>query len=236
MCGDIRSGYSNYQIEGDRIVRRIIVFVLFFAFQTQAFADQKSDALALEELFQKQSTAVFASPDWHQEINLTIDGCMFTLRNEQHLPPKSAEKSYIEMSYFDLRQIDSKADKVFSEQNKFTIYTSWAKRKPEFNKTMEITIRHLKAAEEARQRLDALGRPSLQALADLSEKLWADALAGPDGDYIRRSYRSREAIDRTRDPRRIYIPLGGFSLHVRPEDHPELVRSVEQYAEAWCQP
>ncbi|MGO4569636.1 hypothetical protein AB4Z52_32480 [Rhizobium sp. 2YAF20] len=215
---------------------RIIVFVLLFASQTQAFADQKSEALALEELFQKQSTAVFSSSDWHQEIDLTIDGCMFMLRNEQHLPLNAALGSSIETSYFDLRQINSKVDQIVAKPNKFTVHVSWVKRPPEFIKTMEIAKRYIKAGEKARQRLNAFGDPSTQALADMGEKLWKDELAGPDGDYLRRSYYSREAIDHTRDPRRVYAPLAGFSLHVRPEDHSELVKSVEQYAGAWCQP
>lgn len=88
-------------------------------------------------LFADQSPEEFSAADWQQEIDLSIDGCRFALRNEQRLPHHS-----------------------------------------------------LQAGKNAREELD---RPDnrekndsdrLQALADMSQRVWHDALTGPDGEFL----------------------------------------------------
>ena len=140
-------------------------------------------------LFADQSPEEFSAADWQQEIDLSIDGCRFALRNEQRLPHHS-----------------------------------------------------LQAGKNAREELD---RPDnrekndsdrLQAPADMSQRVWHDALAGPDGEFLRGNHQIKEAADRKLDARRTFMPFLGFGLHLKPDAVADVIAALDLYKESYCSP
>jgi hypothetical protein len=67
-------------------------------------------------------TAEFSAADRQQEIDLSIDGCRFALRNEQRLPHHSLQKPYAEYSVFNLALLSTRTDQVVKKPNKLTTF------------------------------------------------------------------------------------------------------------------
>jgi len=221
---------------------RILCFGLFTAlvWSPSLGADQQAEAKALETLFANQSSVEFSAVDWHQEINLSIDGCKFALRNEQHLPDQSAQKPYVESSVFNLAILDTRSEQVVKKPNKATTFVSWNTMPDVFKNTLQSSLRLMEAGSMARQKLDGsknhgtADSDRLQAVADMTQRLWADALAGPDGEFLQANHQVREATDRARNPRRTFIPFLGFGLHVKPDAAADVIAALDRYKESWC--
>lgn len=221
---------------------RIVYFGLFTAlgWSPSLAADQQAEAMALEALFSSQSSVEFPNVDWHQVISLSIDGCKFAVRNEQHFSDQSEQKPYVESSVFNLAILDTRSDHVVKKTNKTIMSVSWHAMPDVFKSSVQISLRLMEAGSMARQKLDRsenrgkTDRDRLQALADMSQRLWADALAGPDGDYLLANHQVREAIDGARDPRRTFIPFLGFRLHVKPDAASDMIAALDRYKESWC--
>jgi hypothetical protein len=203
-------------------------------------ADQQADARALETLFTDQSSVEFSAADWHQEIALSIDGCKFALRNEQRLPDQSLQKPYVESSIFNLSILDTRTDQIVKKPNKSTTFVSWQTMPDIFKGTVQKALRLMEAGSMARQKLDRSNdhgngdRDRLQALADMSQRLWEEALAGPGGEFLQANHQVKEATDRARDPRRTFMPFLGFGLHVKPEAVADIIAALHHYKESWC--
>jgi hypothetical protein len=205
-------------------------------------ANQQAEARALEMLFADQSSAEFSAADWHQEIHLSIEGCRFALRNEQRLPHQSLQKPYVESSVFDLAFLNTRTDQVVKKPNKLTTFVSWHTMPEVFRSTFQKAVRLIEAGGIARQKMDrsdSRGKSDsdrLQALADMSQRIWDDALAGPDGEFLRANHQIKEAADRKLDPRRTFMPFLGFGLHVKPEAVAIIIAALHHYKESWCRP
>jgi hypothetical protein len=240
---------KNRKLEGNLVVIAKIAEILVHSRYSGLFAilfwspslaaDQQSEARALEALFAGQSSVEFADATWRQEINLTVDDCQITLQNEQRLPDQSAQRSYVETSFFDLRILDTKSDRVVSKPNQHTTYVSWHATPDVFRSALEMSKRLIEAGGKARQDLEqskeqGTDRERTQALADMSERLWKDALASSDGDFLKFNHQVREAADRDDDPRRTFTPFLGFRLHMKPAAVSSAIATLDGYKASWC--
>jgi hypothetical protein len=205
-------------------------------------ANQQKEARSLEMLFADQSSAEFSAADRQQEIDLSIDGCRFALRNEQRPPHHSLQKPYAEHSVFNLALLSTRTDQVVKKPNKLTTFVSWHTTPEVFRSSFQMAERLFEAGKNARQELDRSDNREkndsdrLQALADMSQRVWHDALAGPDGEFLRGNHQIKEAADRKLDPRRTFMPFLGFGLHLKPDAVADVIAALDLYKESYCSP